>query len=41
MLQKFEVLNEMQKGYVVAVVRGKTKEEAVEIIIDTLLKENE
>ena len=31
MLQKFEVLNEMQKGYVVAVVRGKTKEEAVEI----------
>ena len=31
MLPKFEVLNEMRKGYVVAVVRGKTKEEAVEI----------
>ena len=31
MLQKFEVLNEMRDGYVVAVVRGNTKEEAVEI----------
>ena len=31
MLQKFEVLNEMHKGYVVAVIRGKNKEDAVEI----------
>ena len=31
MLQKFEVLKEMRDGYVVAVVRGNTKEEAVEI----------
>ncbi|OCA83241.1 bifunctional 2-keto-4-hydroxyglutarate aldolase/2-keto-3-deoxy-6-phosphogluconate aldolase [Bacillus sp. FJAT-27225] len=31
MLQKFEVLNEMHKGYLVAVIRGKNKEEAVEI----------
>ena len=31
MLKKFEVLNEMREGYVVAVVRGNTKEEAVEI----------
>ena len=31
LLQKFEVLNEMHKGYVVAVVRGNSKEEAVEI----------
>ena len=31
MLKKYEVLNEMCEGYVVAVVRGNTKEEAVEI----------
>ena len=31
MLQKYEVLNEMHKGYLVAVVRGKNKEDAVEI----------
>ncbi len=31
MLQKFEVLNEMHKGYAVAVIRGKDKEDAVEI----------
>ena len=31
MLKKFEVLNEMREGYVVAVIRGKNKEEAVEI----------
>lgn len=31
MLQRYEVLNEMHKGYLVAVVRGKNKEEAVEI----------
>ena len=31
MLQKFEVLNEMHKGYAVAVIRGKNKEDAVEI----------
>jgi 2-dehydro-3-deoxyphosphogluconate aldolase/(4S)-4-hydroxy-2-oxoglutarate aldolase len=31
MLQKYEVLNEMHKGYLVAVIRGKNKEEAVEI----------
>ncbi|WP_217490925.1 bifunctional 2-keto-4-hydroxyglutarate aldolase/2-keto-3-deoxy-6-phosphogluconate aldolase [Bacillus sp. FJAT-27225] len=30
-MQKFEVLNEMHKGYLVAVIRGKNKEEAVEI----------
>jgi len=31
MLPKFEVLREMHKGYLVAVVRGKNKDEAVEI----------
>lgn len=31
MLQKYEVLNEMHKGYLVAVIRGKNKEDAVEI----------
>lgn len=31
MLQKYDVLNEMHSGYVVAVVRGNSKEEAVEI----------
>jgi 2-dehydro-3-deoxyphosphogluconate aldolase/(4S)-4-hydroxy-2-oxoglutarate aldolase len=31
MLQKFETLNEMHKGYLVAVIRGKNKEDAVEI----------
>ena len=31
MLQKFEVFNEMHKGYAVAVIRGKNKEDAVEI----------
>lgn len=31
MLQKYEVLDEMHKGYIVAVIRGKNKEEAVEI----------
>lgn len=31
MLQKFEILNELHKGYLVAVVRGNNKEEAVEI----------
>lgn len=31
MLRKFEVLNEMHKGYLVAVIRGNNKEEAVEI----------
>lgn len=31
MLQKFEVLNEIHKGYLVAVIRGKNKEDAVEI----------
>ncbi|WP_043930825.1 bifunctional 2-keto-4-hydroxyglutarate aldolase/2-keto-3-deoxy-6-phosphogluconate aldolase [Bacillus sp. EB01] len=31
MLPKYEVLNEMHKGYLVAVIRGKNKEEAVEI----------
>lgn len=31
MLQKFEVLNEMHKGYAVAVIRGKNKGDAVEI----------
>lgn len=31
MLPKFEVLNEMHKGYAVAVIRGKNKEDAVEI----------
>ena len=31
MLQKFEVLSEMHKGYAVAVIRGKNKEDAVEI----------
>ncbi|WP_458415365.1 bifunctional 2-keto-4-hydroxyglutarate aldolase/2-keto-3-deoxy-6-phosphogluconate aldolase [Schinkia sp. CFF1] len=30
-MQRYEVLNEMHKGYLVAVVRGKNKEEAVEI----------
>ncbi|WP_342433982.1 bifunctional 2-keto-4-hydroxyglutarate aldolase/2-keto-3-deoxy-6-phosphogluconate aldolase [Neobacillus sp. FSL H8-0543] len=30
-MQKYQVLNEMHKGYLVAVVRGKSKEEAVEI----------
>ena len=31
MLPKFEVLNDMHKGYMVAVIRGKNKEDAVEI----------
>lgn len=31
MLQKYKVLSEMQKGYIVAVIRGNSKEEAVEI----------
>lgn len=31
LLQKFEILNEMHKGYAVAVIRGKNKEDAVEI----------
>lgn len=31
MLQKFEVLKEMHEGYAVAVIRGKNKEDAVEI----------
>ncbi|WP_102345095.1 bifunctional 2-keto-4-hydroxyglutarate aldolase/2-keto-3-deoxy-6-phosphogluconate aldolase [Bacillus sp. Marseille-P3661] len=31
MLQKYEILNEMHKGYLVAVIRGKNKEDAVEI----------
>jgi len=31
MLQKYETLNEMHEGYLVAVIRGKNKEEAVEI----------
>src|SRR3954451_19281164 len=30
-LQKFEILSEMHKGYLVAVIRGKNKEDAVEI----------
>ncbi|WP_428911079.1 bifunctional 2-keto-4-hydroxyglutarate aldolase/2-keto-3-deoxy-6-phosphogluconate aldolase [Niallia sp. Krafla_26] len=30
-MQKFEVLNEIHKGYLVAVIRGKNKEDAVEI----------
>ncbi|MED4227532.1 bifunctional 2-keto-4-hydroxyglutarate aldolase/2-keto-3-deoxy-6-phosphogluconate aldolase [Neobacillus cucumis] len=30
-MQKYEVLDEMHKGYIVAVIRGKNKEEAVEI----------
>ncbi|WP_156431411.1 bifunctional 2-keto-4-hydroxyglutarate aldolase/2-keto-3-deoxy-6-phosphogluconate aldolase [Bacillus sp. FJAT-29814] len=30
-MQKYEVLNEMHKGYLVAVIRGKNKEDAVEI----------
>lgn len=32
MLQKYEVLNEMHEGYLVAVIRGKNKEDAVEIL---------
>lgn len=35
MLQKFEVLKEINKGYLVAVIRGKSKEEAKEIAIQT------
>ncbi|WP_209123819.1 bifunctional 2-keto-4-hydroxyglutarate aldolase/2-keto-3-deoxy-6-phosphogluconate aldolase [Alkalihalobacillus sp. BA299] len=31
MLQKYEILNEMHNGYIVAVIRGQNKEEAVEI----------
>lgn len=31
MLQKYEVLNEMHEGYLVAVIRGNNKEEAIEI----------
>ena len=31
MLPKFEVLKEMHKGYAVAVIRGKNKQDAVEI----------
>lgn len=31
LLQKYKILSEMQKGYVVAVIRGNSKEEAVEI----------
>lgn len=31
LLQKYEILNKMHEGYVVAVVRGNSKEEAVEI----------
>ena len=31
MLQKFEILSEIHKGYLVAVIRGKNKEDAVEI----------
>ena len=31
MLQKYAILNEIHKGYLVAVIRGKNKEEAVEI----------
>lgn len=31
MLQKYEVLNSMHSGYLVAVIRGKNKEDAVEI----------
>jgi 2-dehydro-3-deoxyphosphogluconate aldolase / (4S)-4-hydroxy-2-oxoglutarate aldolase len=30
-LQKFEILSEIHKGYLVAVIRGKNKEDAVEI----------
>ena len=35
MLQKFEILNEMHEGYLVAVIRGKSKEEGKEIAIQT------
>lgn len=35
MLQKHEILSEMHKGYLVAVIRGKNKEDAVEIAKQT------